>query len=38
VQDTDKKQLKRIAVLLVIAFIVAAIATYASLVLYPAMP
>jgi hypothetical protein len=38
VQDSDRKQLKFIMVLLVFAFVVAAIAVYASLVLYPATP
>jgi hypothetical protein len=36
--DADKRQLKVIVALLLIAFIVAAIATYASLVLYPPTP
>jgi hypothetical protein len=35
VLDQDKRQLKFIVVLLILAFVVAAIATYASLVLYP---
>jgi len=38
VQDTESKQLKFIVVLLVLAFMVAATATYVSLVLYPATP
>jgi hypothetical protein len=38
VHETDKKQLKFIAALLLFAFVVAAIATYASLVMYPATP
>jgi hypothetical protein len=37
-QDMDKRQLMVIVALLLIAFGVAVLATYASLVLYPAKP
>jgi hypothetical protein len=38
VHDADKKQLKFIAYLLAIAFVIAAVAAYVSLVLFPATP